>query len=197
MIAYLKGKIVDLDFNKAVLLTESGVGYEVGISDITYANISLHSEVELFIYHHRTENSEALFGFFDKIDKKVFEELLKISGVGGKVALQVLSLGVARLATAVRDEDKKTIEQVKGVGKKMAEKILLELKDKDFIDLGLSIKSNNIKSEIKLERSIGEKVKSTLSAMGYNPRDIDRVLEGLPEGLDDLAEIIPFMIKEL
>lgn len=197
MIAYLKWKIVDLDFNKAVLLTESGVGYEVGISDITYANISLHSEVELFIYHHRTENSEALFGFFDKIDKKVFEELLKISWVGGKVALQVLSLWVARLATAVRDEDKKTIEQVKWVGKKMAEKILLELKDKDFIDLWLSIKSNNIKSEIKLERSIGEKVKSTLSAMWYNPRDIDRVLEWLPEGLDDLAEIIPFMIKEL
>lgn len=197
MIAYLKWKIVDLDFNKAIVLTDSWVGYEVGITEITYANISLNSEIELYIYHHLTENSEALFGFLEKIDKKVFEELLKISWVWGKVALQVLSLWVVRLSQAVKNDDKKTIEQVKWVWKKMAEKIVLELKDKDFIDLWLSIKSNSLKSEVKLEKDIQEKVKSTLSAMWYNTRDIDRVLEWLPEWLDDLWEIIPFMIREL
>lgn len=197
MIWYIKWEVVDLETNKAVVLTNSWVWYELGITDITYAEVSIWSEVDFYVYHNITENSESLFWFLEKTDKKVFEELIKISWVGGRVALQILSLWVSRLSRAVRDDDKKTIESIKGIGKKMAEKIILELKDKDFIDLAVSIKSTNTKSEIKLDKSMQDSVKSTLSAMWYNPRDIDRVLEKLPEEISEVGEIIAFVIRKI
>ena len=197
MIAYLKWEVVDLDFNKAVLLTESGVGYEVWITDITYAEIAIWSHIEFFVYHHITENNQSLFGFLEKADKQVFEELIKISWIWWKVALQILSLWVARLSQAVRDDDKKTIVSIKGIGKKMAEKIVLELKDKDFIDISISSNKDKLQTWVKLDRDINEWVKSTLSAMWYNPKDIDRVLDNLPEGLEEVGEIITFVIRKL
>ncbi len=200
MIWYLKWKILDLDFNKVLILTASWIWYEVGITEITYADFSLKAdeEVNLYIYHHITENSESLFGFQNKTEKKVFEELLKISWVWWKVALQILSMWVARLSQAVRDEDKKTIEQIKGIWKKMAEKIVLELKDKDFIELWISVSESKEKTKVSnLEKSISDNVKSTLVSMWYAPKDVDRVLSELPEWLDKLEDIIPFAIKNL
>ncbi len=109
------------------------MGYEVGINEITFASLASKQEASLYVYHHITEGGQALFGFETLEEKKLFTELIKISGVGGKVALQILSLGKTRLIEAVQNDDKQTIESIKGIGKKMAEKIVLELKDKDFV----------------------------------------------------------------
>lgn len=85
------------------------------------------------MYHHITDAGQALFGFETLDEKQLFTELIKISGVGGRVAMQILSLGKNRLISAVQNDDKKTIEGIKGIGKKMAEKIIFELQDKDFV----------------------------------------------------------------
>ncbi len=195
MISYITGKIIDLDFTELTILTQGGVGYEIGINELTYSKIALDEEEKMYIYHHITENNQTLFWFLDKSEKKVFKELIKISWVWGKVAMQILSLGIERLLVAIQGEDNKTIEGIKWIWKKMAEKIILELKDKDF---GIIVTSSEtIKKANTLPADLQVSIKSTLTNMWYNPRDIDRVIAELPEDKTDAWEIIPYVIKEL
>ena len=158
----------------------------------------LREEASLYIYHHITENNQSLFGFETLEEKKLFTELLKISGIGGKVGIQILMLGKDRLIEAIQQEDSHTIESVKGVGKKMAEKIILELKDKDFVKSYNFSESKKVSAiQISLPPTLLENIKTTLQNMGYQARDIDRVLQILPENFDTLEQILPFMIREL
>jgi len=195
MIAFLQWKVIDLDFTNVTILTNWGVWYEVGINELTYSKLGLDSEVWLYIYHHITDNNQSLFGFIELEEKKVFTELIKISWIWGKVAMQILSLWIERLVLAIQWDDNKTIESIKWIWKKMAQKILIELKDKDF---GIVIwNSDTIKKANTISWDLHTSIKSTLTNMGYNPRDIDRLLSGLPEDMKDAGEIIPFVIKEL
>ena len=92
MIGYITGKILDISDTSILILPESGVGYEISINELTFSKLVLREETSLYIYHHITENNQSLFGFETLEEKKLFTELLKISGVGGKVALQILLL---------------------------------------------------------------------------------------------------------
>mgnify|MGYP001773215862 CR=1 FL=1 len=194
MISYITGKIIDLEFNSVSILTSWGVAYEVWINELIYSNIWLHEEIWMHIYHNITENNQTLFGFLEKNEKKVFSEIIKISGIWWKHAMQILSLWLERLTIAISNQDNKTLEWIKWVWKKMAEKLILELKDKDLgvsIDKETVIKANNINPELQ------SSIKSTLTNMWYNPRDIDNILSKLPEDLKDAWEIIPYVIKSL
>lgn len=195
MISYLKWQIIELDFLSATILTSGGVWYSVGINELTYSKLSLDSEVWIYVYHHITEGNQSLFGFVDYEEKKVFTELIKISWVWWKVAMQILSLWIERLVIAIQSEDNKTIEAIKWIGKKMAEKIIIELRDKDF---GISLNnSETVKKANTIPADLHASIKSTLTNMGYNPRDIDKVLSELPEWTDNAWNIIPYVIKEL
>lgn len=195
MISYLKWKIIELDFLSLTVLTNTWVWYEVWINELTYSKLALNSEVELYIYHHITEWNQNLFGFIDLEEKKVFTELIKISWVWWKVAMQILSLGIERLLIAISSEDNKTIESIKWIGKKMAEKIIMELRDKDF---WISVKSTDtVKKANIISWDLHISIKSTLVNMGYNPRDIDKILCELPEWINDAGNIIPYIIREL
>ena len=199
MIGYISGKIIDISETSILLLPNSGVGYEIGINEITFSRLATKEDVNLFVYHHITEWNQSLFGFETIEEKKLFTELLKISGVGWKVALQILSLGEERLIEAVQLDDKKVIESIKGIWKKMAEKIVLELKDKDFVKTHI-ISGNSEKSspqQTKLPATLLENIKGTLQNMGYQNRDIERVLATLPSDYSSVEEILPFMIREL
>lgn len=197
MIGYLQGKIIDISMTECVILTSWGVWYTVLINDTIYSRIALDESVDMFIYHHKTENSEALFGFLEKTDKQVFTELIKISGVWWKVAMLILSLWVDKLIWAVQWWDNKTIEWIKGIWKKMAEKIILELKDKDFI-LNSNVVVHQSKNDvIQIQPSIADDLKNTLVNMWYTPRDVDYVFTKVPEDLQEIGEILPFCIKEL
>ncbi len=195
MISYLKWKIIELDFLSVTILTSGGVWYSVGINELTYSKLSLDSEVWIYVYHHITEGNQSLFGFIDFEEKKVFTELIKISWVWWKVAMQILSLWIERLVIAIQSEDNKTIEWIKWIGKKMAEKIIIELRDKDF---GISLNnSETVKKANTISGDLHTSIKSTLTNMGYNPRDIDKALSELPEWIDNAWNIIPHVIKEL
>lgn len=197
MIGYLQGKIIEVSLHEVIILTSGWVWYSVLINEVIYSQIVLHENVELFIYHHRTENSESLFGFLDKNDKDVFSELIKISGVGWKVAMLILSLWVEKLIWAVQIADNKTIEGIKWIWKKMAEKIILELKDKDFIKNTNIVTQKEQKQKIHLSTSVAVDIKNTLTNMWYTPGDVDQVLEKVPEDLHEIWEILPFCIREL
>lgn len=205
MIAYLKWKIIDLEFNKTIILTNSGVGYEVLISELVYSNLQGLDEVDLFIYHHRTENSQLLFGFIEKEEKQIFEELIKVNWVGWKVALNILSIWINRLIESIKTADNKTIESIKWIWKKWASKIILELKDSDIIKSYSSINGTGSKY-INSWKGTGtwnispekyQDVINTLVAMWYKKEDIEKTLAKLPESINSINDIIPFVIKNI
>ena len=177
MISYIKWKIIDLEFNSVTILTNSWVGYELGINELIYSKLSLEEETELFVYHHKTENSENLFAFTNKTEKKLFSELIKISWIWGKVAMQILSLWVDLLISSAKLGDNKTIESIKWIWKKMAEKIIIE--------------------PIFIEEDLFSSIKSTLTNMWYNQKDVENILRELPEDLTDAGTILPYAIKHL
>ena len=195
MIGYLKWEVTDLALNQVMIVTSSWVWYEVFINEITYWELLSREEVEMYIYHHITDNDQTLFGFVEKEEKQVFRELIKISGVGGKVALSLLSLRIWNLIQAVQTGDNKMIESVKWIWKKMAEKVILELKDKDFVKnyAGKTVTS----SGVTIDGSLYENIKFTLTNMGYNPGQIDKVLQDLPSWMNSAETIIPYVIQNL
>jgi Holliday junction DNA helicase RuvA len=130
MIAYLKGKLAYKD-PTFVLIDISGVGYQVKISLQTYTQIKDEEQVMLLTFQHIKEDAHTLYGFKEESEKKLFLNLISISGVGPNTALMILSsLSSEELEHAIIQEDVRTIQNVKGVGIKTAQRIILELKDK-------------------------------------------------------------------
>lgn len=131
MIAHLRGRLLSKAPNEAVIEC-AGVGYEVTISVATFTSLPAEgAEAALHIHTHVREDQIALFGFSETQEKRLFEKLLTISGIGPKLAITVLS-GIAsdRLVTAIRSSDHATLTRIPGIGKKTAERVVLELKDK-------------------------------------------------------------------
>jgi holliday junction DNA helicase RuvA len=130
MIAYLKGKLAYKD-PTFVIIDISGVGYQVKISLQTYTQIKDEEQIMLLTFQHIKEDAHTLYGFKEESEKKLFLNLISISGVGPNTALMILSsLSSDELEHAIIQEDVRTIQNVKGVGIKTAQRIILELKDK-------------------------------------------------------------------
>ena len=131
MIAYLRGQILSKSPN-AVVVDCGGVGYELAISVTTYTEIGdVGTEARLHVHTHVREDALLLFGFAEKTEKRLFEKLLTISGIGPKLAITVLSgISAERLVGAIRGGDHATLTRIPGIGKKTAERVVLELKDK-------------------------------------------------------------------
>ncbi len=198
MLCYLKGKILNLETDNVLLVCEAWIGYEIIINELVYAELSGKKEAEIFIYHTISENNQSLFGFLSLEERKIFKELIKISWIWGRVAITLLSLGLKRLLLAVKNEDNKTIESIKWVWKKMASKIILEFSEKDFVK-NISLKNDENKNllENKMDLNIKNKVLESLINMGYLRKNIENILLELPEELEKIEEIIPFIIKKL
>ena len=131
MIAYLRGRIFEKHPNR-LILESAGVGYDVAISVATFSGLPAEgAEASLFIYTHVREDIIALYGFLRRDEKQLFERLIGVSGIGPKLAITVLS-GMASdaLVTALRDNNITALTRIPGVGKKTAERMVLELRDK-------------------------------------------------------------------
>jgi holliday junction DNA helicase RuvA len=131
MIAFLRGRLLSKTPSQAVVEC-AGVGYETTISVATFTLLPPEgAEARLHIYTHVREDQIALFGFAEPQEKRLFEKLLTISGIGPKLAITVLSgIDTDRLVTAIRANDHATLTRIPGIGKKTAERVVLELKDK-------------------------------------------------------------------
>ncbi len=156
MMAYLKGKLAYKD-PTYVIIDINGVGYQVKISLNTYAAIKDEEQILLLTYLSVKEDSHTLYGFKEEAEKKIFMDLISISGVGPNTGLMILSsLSSDELEQAISNEDHATIQRVKGIGAKTAQRIVLELKDKikrdSYMDsskagTGFMNKNNKIKQE--------------------------------------------------
>jgi len=195
MIAYLKGTLIDKVHNQ-VVLDVGGVGYSAGIPLSTYLKLgNIGDSTELFIYTHLTDNSLALYGFFTEEEKEIFLKLISISGIGPKIALNILSgIEVSDLEDAIRRSDVARISFIPGIGKKTAMRIALELQEK------LTEKEKILRAEGTKER---EDLISALINMGFKRREVERIIDEtiklfsidagfeklLREGLKQLARI--------
>ncbi|MEM9290421.1 MAG: Holliday junction branch migration protein RuvA [Acidobacteriota bacterium] len=188
MIGFLRGKILHLAAD-VVLLDVGGVGYEAQISSETWRQLTAtpnHGEavVSLYIHTYVREDSLLLFGFFSSQEKEVFELLIGVSGVGPKLARAILSGGaLGALVQALGSADVGTLQKIPGVGKKTAQRIVLELKEKvQNLDLPLSPEPAG---------GADRNVVSALVNLGYRPTDSERVVAELREadpaaGFEDL-----------
>ncbi|GGA71095.1 Holliday junction ATP-dependent DNA helicase RuvA [Edaphobacter acidisoli] len=131
MIAHLRGRLFSKTPNQAIVEC-GGVGYDVNISVATFSALPAEgAEASLHIHTHVREDQFALFGFAERDEKRLFEKLLTISGIGPKLAITVLSgISSDRLVGAIRSGDHGTLTKIPGIGKKTAERVVLELKDK-------------------------------------------------------------------
>jgi Holliday junction DNA helicase RuvA len=166
MIAHLRGVLLSKSPNQA-LIECAGVGYDVSISVATFSALPREgAEARLHIYTRVAEDQLALFGFAEVDEKRLFERLLAVSGIGPKLAITVLS-GIAseRLVTAIRDADHASLVKIPGVGKKTAERIVLELKDK-LDDLQGFSKSGTVRPAVTLG-AVADDALSALMNLGY------------------------------
>jgi len=131
MIAFLRGKLLSKTPNRAIVEC-AGVGYDATVSVATFSALPAEgAEARLYIYTHVREDQIALFGFAEAAEKRMFEKLLTITGIGPRLAITVLSgIDTARLVAAIRASDHATLTRIPGIGKKTAERVVLELKDK-------------------------------------------------------------------
>ena len=131
MIAHLRGKLLAKHPNQAIVET-SGVGYDVTISVPTFSDLpGIGGEVSLHIHTHVREDIIALYGFLSSAEKKLFEKLITVSGIGPKLAITILSgMAADEMINAIRGNDIARLTRIPGIGKKTAERMVLELRDK-------------------------------------------------------------------
>ena len=172
MIGKLTGVIAEKS-PPLVLIDVQGVGYDVDVPMSTFYNLpALGDKVSLLTHFVVREDAQILFGFLTREERTTFRLLIKISGVGPKMALSLLSgLSVAELAAAVSRQDSARLVKVPGVGKKTAERLLLELKDKLGADLALPVSvANDDQADIL----------QALVALGYSEKEAASALKALP-----------------
>ncbi|MDH5474704.1 MAG: Holliday junction branch migration protein RuvA [Cyclobacteriaceae bacterium] len=177
MIAYINGK---LTYKEAtyVVIDVNGIGYHINISLTTYSAIKNEENCKLHTYLHVKEDSQTLYGFSTIAEKKIFLDLISISGVGPSTGLMVQSsLSAEELQHAIVNEDVKTIQSVKGIGGKTAQRIILELKDKLAKE---GIVSGTI-SSAGINNTIRQEALSALITLGFNKstaeKTIDKILK--------------------
>lgn len=135
MYSYIKGVLVEAGLN-SVVVENNGIGYELGVSGNTLADARIGSEMKLYTYLYVREDTFALYGFSRLEEKTLFMRLIEISGIGPKLAMQILSgYDLGMLTVAIATGDIKTLSKIKGLGKKTAELIVLNLREQVAVDM--------------------------------------------------------------
>jgi Holliday junction DNA helicase RuvA len=169
MIAYLKGNLIQKTTNQ-VILDIGGVGYRVSIPLSTYLMLGKNDDVaELHVYTHVTDSSFALYGFYSEKEKDLFLKLISISGIGPKIALNILSgIESSDLEDAIRQSDVVRISLIPGIGKKTAMRIALELQEK------LELKEKVLETQSFQEK---EDLISALMNLGFKRREVEKIVD--------------------
>ena len=179
MIAHVSG-IVAEKFNSSVIVDVHGVGYEVAVAMGDFERALLNEPMKFYTYHHIREQSQELFGFTSLAAKKLFEMLITVQGVGPKAALSILSLGESEVVrNAIANSDSAFITKATGVGKRIAERVVVDLVDK----VGLAIRTNTNEIGVSHEVSRTDEALEALMALGYSLNDATRALEGISTDL--------------
>jgi Holliday junction DNA helicase RuvA len=176
MIATLNG-VVSEKLADLVVLDVNGVGYGLLVPAEDYGRLAVGEQAKLYVYEHIREQGHDLFGFLTRDTKALFEQLLDVNGVGPKMALNMLSIGsAAAVRQAIASGDVKFIQQANGVGKRVAERVVVELKDKVGL-VGVDLESTGLlQSEAAMS---GDEAVEALVALGYTAADASVALKDI------------------
>ena len=179
MIAHVRGQVAE-KFANSVIIDVQGVGYEVTLSTIDFDALHLEDNVKLYTYHHVREQSEELFGFTSLAAKKLFELLISVQGIGPKAAMAILSLApVEEVRNAIANADATYVAKAAGVGKKSAERVIVDLRDKVGLPTYYGRKSEPTQNVLPMN----DEALDALMALGFTLADATKALEGVDPAL--------------
>jgi holliday junction DNA helicase RuvA len=195
MIAYIKGKLTYKDPTYVIVET-GGIGYQIKISLNTYTAIKEEEEIKLYTFLHIKEDAHTLYGFSQNSEKILFLNIISISGIGPSTGLMVLSsLAPEEIQEAIINEDVRTIQKIKGIGAKTAQRLILELKDKFRKEITPDFAS---KFSSKTNNTVRNEALSALVTLGINKmaaeKSIDSILKKEGETIT-LEHLIKLALK--
>lgn len=203
MIGYLKGTVL-VELERSILLDVSGVGYEVFVPERVRMTFSAGDAAELYIYTHVREDALQLFGFPSFAERRVFVLLLSVNGVGPKSALEIMNLSVGDLAQAISSGDAARVQKIPGIGKKTAERIIIDLEDKMLEFAGLSSDGSTVPAKKSTSDTLEKEhqdVVDGLLVLGYDRKYVLEILQKIynEHDLSELSaeEIIKLCLRYL
>lgn len=193
MIGYINGSLLNVESN-TLLIEAAGVGYEIEVHDRVLTGLTLGNKVAIYTHHHVREDAQTLFGFASLTEKKLFRLVLKVNGVGPKLALAILScLTTQEFSKAVLQEDFATLKQVKGLGIKVAKRVVMDLKTSvaEFTT-GAPTTDSNESSSLSWQDAV-----MVLTRLGYKASAAEKVVLSLKDEADDLDHLIRISLKSI
>ena len=192
MIARLTGRVLTVD-QSTLVLDVNGVGYEIEVASSTANSVEIDKIVTLETLLIVREDAQILFGFTELTDKKLFQLLIKINGVGPRLAIGIMSgLNEEELSLAIVEKDIKILTSLPGVGKKTAERLVIELQDKITFE-----KASGKKNKSKMSQELLSDLEGTLLNLGYKPQEVDFAIHRIKIESTDLEVLIKAALKEL
>jgi len=185
MIAHVSGTVAE-KFNLSVIVDVGGVGYEVQVSSGDYELALLNEQVKFYTHHHVREQAEELFGFSSLAAKRLFEMLITVQGVGPKAALAILSLGAAeQVRSAIAVSDSAYITRASGVGKKTAERVVVDLSDKVGLPTTIPMAGTVTAEQVANQ----DEALEALMSLGYTLNDAISALDAVPLELSNAERV--------
>ncbi len=182
MISYLQGQIIGKKNQKITILTSGGVGYDINVTPVVFVDLELNQNIKIPVYMAVRENSMDLFGFQSLAEKELFLKFLDVNGVGPKSALHLISLGsVEEISSAIARGDINYLTKVSGIGKKTAERIVVELKSK-MSKLGID--------NLELDNGQLGEVMDALVSLGYSKDEAREAVKNLDSEGKNSEELI-------
>ncbi len=188
MIAYINGLILDKDEKSLTVLAQS-IGYRVFSATQLLSDAKVGQKVQLYIYMSVREDDISLYGFSNREEKIFFERLISVSGIGPKMGMEILSAPIEMTKQAIINADVPVLTKIKGLGKKTAERLILELKNKvDFIQ---NSKGSFTSTPYDLDAV------EALVGLGYEKFHVVKSISNLPEEIKSTEEVIKYFLKHI
>ncbi|HCK03382.1 MAG TPA: Holliday junction branch migration protein RuvA [Methylophilaceae bacterium] len=193
MIGRIKGKL--LDKSPPIILVDcQGVGYELEVPMTTFYELpEIGNDVTLLTHFIVREDAQLLFGFGSEQERKIFKQLIKVNGIGAKVALSILSgISLNELMKAINHSESDLLVKIPGIGKKTADRLVLELKDK-FKDIPSSSSTSKMPSQL-------DDIQNALIGLGYSQKDATTIVRELPDEIsvnDGIRQALKMLSKNL
>lgn len=193
MYSYIIGKVVN-KFKNILILENNNIGYEIYMTEIALSELNIDEEAKIYTYYNVSQDNISLFGFKNLEEKKMFENLISVSKIGAKTAIGILSsISTAEFAIAIITNDISRLSKLPGIGKKTAQRIVLEITDKVKTEEIIFTEDKEQKSNEQYV-TVSEKEKDVVEALkvlGYNIKEIENIIKSL-----DINSSTEDMIKQ-
>ena len=192
MYNYIQGKVVDKTFT-SIVVDNNGIGYEIGVSGNTLQDVAIGEIVKIYTYLYVKEDEMSLYGFSRRDEKKLFMRLIEISGIGPKMAMQILGgYDLKTLTVAIASGDVKTLTKIKGLGKKTAELIVLNLREQAADDITLFDSHQDAVTGDDIADAV-----FALESLGLSKPDAVRAATEASKAVKGVENIIAYCLKKL